>query len=112
MDFDWITPDVESRVKSGVEVYGVLGLTALWADPSAVFNPFTKSWNGNVYVMPSRSVYWEEYVLRTVEQFKGKINTWVVWDRPDSEVFNTTARNSPTKCCPSPTRPPRKPIPM
>ncbi|HZK80523.1 MAG TPA: hypothetical protein VFC46_05630, partial [Humisphaera sp.] len=90
--FDWITPDVESRVKSGVEVYGVLGLTALWADPSAVFNPFTNSWNGNVYVMPSRSVYWEEYVLRTVEQFKGKIDTWVVWDRPDSEVFNATAQ--------------------
>ena len=42
--------------------------------------------------MPARSIYWEEYVLRTVEQYKGKINTWVVWDRPDSEVLNATAQ--------------------
>ena len=90
--FDWIKPEVDSRLKSGVEVYGILGLTALWADPSTVFNPFTQGWNGNVYVIPSRSIYWEEYVLRTVEQYKGKIDTWVVWDRPDSEVFNATAQ--------------------
>jgi hypothetical protein len=90
--FDWLKPDVDSRLQSGIAVYGVLGLTALWADPSTVFNPFTNGWNGNVYVLSSRPIYWEEYVLRTVEQFKGKIHTWVVWDRPDSEVFNATAQ--------------------
>jgi hypothetical protein len=91
--FDWIRPQVDARKKAGVDVIGTLGLTALWADPSAVFNPFTNGWNGNVYVMPSRSIYWEEYVHRTVEEFKGSVDTWVVWDRPDSEVFNTTAQD-------------------
>lgn len=91
--FDWIQPEVDTRLAAGIQVYGILGLTALWADPSAVFNPFTNGWNGSVYVMPVRSIYWEEYVLRTVERFKGKIDTWVVWDRPDSEVFNTTAQD-------------------
>ena len=41
--------------------------------------------------MPSREIYWEEYVRRTVAQFRrDSISTWVVWDRPDAASFNAT----------------------
>ncbi|HEY8666942.1 MAG TPA: NPCBM/NEW2 domain-containing protein, partial [Tepidisphaeraceae bacterium] len=88
--FDFITPTIDAKRKAGLEVIGTLGFCALWADPGAVFNPYTNAWNGSVYTMPSRTIYWEEYVRRTVEEFAGKIDTWVVWDRPDSDVFNAT----------------------
>jgi hypothetical protein len=88
--FEWITPSITARKDAGLSPVGLLGFSPLWADPSATYNRKMAFWYGSTYAMPSRSIYWEEYVYRTVEHFKGTIDTWVVWDRPDSEAFKAT----------------------
>ncbi|GDY20764.1 hypothetical protein LBMAG56_21100 [Verrucomicrobiota bacterium] len=90
--FDFITPAITTRRAAGIEVFGLLGFTALWADPSGTYDRKLGVWIGSTYVMPSRPIYWEQYVHRTVEQFTNEISTWVVWDRPDSEAFKATPR--------------------
>ncbi len=91
--FDWLTPAIAGRRKAGLEVAGVLGFTPLWADPSASFNRRMGAWYGSTYTMPARKIYWEEYVLRTAETYKDMINTWIVWDRPDSSAFKASAKD-------------------
>ena len=89
-NYAWIDPQVQERRSAGLEVVGRLGLTPVWADPSATFYQNTGFWMGNAYTIPAQPIYWEEYVTRTVRHYAGQINTWVVWDRPDSEGFNAT----------------------
>ena len=88
--YGWIDPEVKGRRDAGVEVVGRLGFTPLWADPHGSYQASSNVWMGNVYTMPSRTIYWEEYVNRTVAHYRGQINTWVVWDRPDSAVLGST----------------------
>ncbi|MDA1141699.1 MAG: NPCBM/NEW2 domain-containing protein [Planctomycetota bacterium] len=88
--FDWFDPELNKRVDAGLGVVGMLGFTPIWADPSASFNRGMQAWYGNVYVKPSHKIYWEEYVRRTAERFGDRIQTWVVWDRPDSPAFKAT----------------------
>ena len=88
--YEWIDPEVKRRLDAGLEVIGQLGFTALWADPNTTYYPNTGIWMGNVYTLPSQSIYWEEYVTRTVEHYASQIKTWVVWERPDSAGFNAT----------------------
>jgi len=89
--YDFIEPAIRGPHKAGVRVLGLLGFTAGWADPAATFQRAINLWNGNVYIMPSRKIYWEEYVGRTVEHFAGTVDTWIVWDRPDSDAFGASA---------------------
>ena len=90
--FDFITPPITTRRAAGIDVFGLLGFTALWADPSGSYDRKLGVWIGSTYVMPSRPIYWEQYVHRTVEQFTNEISTWIVWDRPDSAAFKATPR--------------------
>ncbi len=90
-NFDWIAPEIEARTGAGLQVMGRLGFTPLWADPTATWNKRMRSWYGSTTGMPSRDVFWEEYVLRTVERFSGSIHTWIVWERPDSGALGATA---------------------
>ncbi len=91
-DYEWIDPEVQARAAVGLNVVGRLGFTSLWADPDTTYYPRTRVWMGNVYTLPSQSIYWEEYVQRTVRHYAGRIRTWVVWERPDSEGFSATPR--------------------
>ena len=88
--FDWIAPRLTESKAAGVEPLGLLGFTPLWADPSVTYNRQMSAWFGSTTVMPSRTIYWEEYVRRTIEAFSGTISTWVVWDRPDASSFDAT----------------------
>jgi len=89
--YGFIEPAIHGPTKVGVNVLGMLGFTAMWADPAATYQRVINLWNGNVYIMPSRKIYWQEYVHRTVEHFADSVNTWIVWDRPDSAVFGASA---------------------
>jgi len=88
--YEWITPAIRARKDAGLQPVGLLGFSPLWADPSATYNPKMAFWYGSTYTMPARSIWWEEYVFRTVSKYKGTIDTWVVWDRPDSEAFKAS----------------------
>ena len=91
--FDWIAADITTRRAAGLEVLGRLGFTPEWAGTEAMWNVKMGAWYGNSTVMPARSAYWEEYVLRTVERFSGVIDTWVVWERPDAGALNASAED-------------------
>ncbi len=88
--FGWLDPELKNARSAGVETIGMLGFTPLWADPSATFNRKMSAWYGSTTVMPSREIYWEEYVHRSVAHFGDTISTWIVWDRPDAASFNAT----------------------
>lgn len=89
--FDWLAPEVKMRKEAGLEIVGTLGFTPQFYDPSARFITVYSEWFGDVTAMPSRSMYFEEYVHRTIKHFAGQVNTWVVWDRPDLKSFATPA---------------------
>lgn len=88
--FDWIAPALAARRKAGLEILGRLGFTPLWADPTATWNQAMRTWYGSTTGKPTRTVYWEEYVLRTAERFREVVSTWVVWDRPDGGELGAT----------------------
>jgi len=79
--FDFLQEPLARRQAAGIEPVGRLGFTALWADPGRTFS---LTWYGGTYVFPSKTIYWEEYVRRTVQGVGDRIKTWVVWDQPDS----------------------------
>ena len=85
--YDWLDPFVDKRIAAGLEVVGRLGFSPQWADPEVGYHTFVNVWTGNTNVMPSRSIYWEEYVLRTLAHYKGKVRDWIIWDRPDAANF-------------------------
>ncbi len=85
--YDWLDPYVEKRISAGLEVVGRLGFSPQWADPEVGYHTFVNVWTGNTNVMPSRSIYWEEYVLRTLAHYRGKVRDWIIWDRPDAPNF-------------------------
>ena len=79
--FEFLQEPVAKRLSAGVEPVGRLGFTTLWADPG---HTYSIGWFGSTYVFPSKAIYWEEYVRRTVEHMGDRIKTWIVWDQPDS----------------------------
>lgn len=88
--FDAFAAPMQARADAGLAVIGKLGFTPIYADPGANFNRKSNAWLGGNLVMPSQTIYWEEYVRRTVAAFAGRVGTWVVWDRPDSSQFQAT----------------------
>ena len=86
-DFDWLNAEFNSRRQAGFELIGRLAFTPVWADPGVSYQTASNSWAGNTTVMPSQRIYWEEYVYRTVANFAGQIDNWIVWDRPDTQGF-------------------------
>ena len=89
--FDWLAPEIKMRKEAGIEIVGTLGFTPQFYDPSARFITVYSEWFGDVTAMPSRSMYFEEYVHRTIKHFAGQVDTWIVWDRPDLKSFATPA---------------------
>ncbi len=87
--FDWLTPGIQKRTDAGLTVIGTLGFTPQFYDPSARYISLYNEWFGSTVAMPTRSIYFEEYVHRTLEHFAGQVDTWVVWDRPDQANFAT-----------------------
>ncbi|HYG75477.1 MAG TPA: NPCBM/NEW2 domain-containing protein [Planctomycetota bacterium] len=85
--FDWLRPDVKARRDAGLEVLGTLGFTPQFYDPSARFITNYTEWFGSTVAMPSRSIYFEEYAHRTIENFASQVSTWIVWERPDAPGF-------------------------
>ncbi|HUW30702.1 MAG TPA: NPCBM/NEW2 domain-containing protein, partial [Planctomycetota bacterium] len=90
--FNWLDPEVEARRKAGMEVIGKLGMTPEWADPSVNYLTISNAWAGNTTVMPAQTIWWEEYVHRTVLNFADRIKSWVVWERPDAPGFATNTQ--------------------
>ena len=90
--FGWLDPEIEGRQKAGMEVIGKLGMTPEWADPSVNYLSISNAWAGNTTAMPAQTIWWEEYVHRTVLNFGDRIKSWIIWDRPDAPGFATSTQ--------------------
>jgi hypothetical protein len=73
---------LNEEVRRGRELVGVLVNTPDWAATSTA----------RVYTSPPRNLdrpvddpenYWAAYVRRTASAYRGRIDTWIVWNEPD-----------------------------
>ena len=73
---------VDSERARGIEVVGVLVNTPDWAaqDPSRGGTSVPK----NLYLPYNhKDNYWGQYMRRVAEMYKGRIDTWIIWNEPD-----------------------------
>lgn len=97
MDFSGHDRIVNLNRAQGINVVGILGSTPKWAAPgchvqateptnvtgrpTALFQNDTPYWWRPC--PPDDLADWRNYVFKTVEHFKGRVDTWEIWNEPD-----------------------------
>jgi hypothetical protein len=82
-------PIVDIPLQSGLSVLGMLDGSASHASsaPDDVLknpDPWPRAWG--IYP-PKDDNAWREYVRRTVEHYKGRVQAWEIWNEPDSRGY-------------------------
>lgn len=73
-------PLLEADLAAGREVVGLIVRTPAWArDPD---NPGNDPHNPQAKDVPDMEA-WGRFVRRLVEQYRGRINHWIIWNEPD-----------------------------
>lgn len=66
-------PFIDAELVAGREVAAVLIGTPAWASPDS---------SGSPKAVPDMS-YWEQFVRRMAQQYRGRIRHWIIWNEPD-----------------------------
>ena len=66
-------PYIEAELAAGREVAAVLIGTPVWATADGSDSP---------KAVPDMS-YWEQFVRRVAQQYRGRIRHWIIWNEPD-----------------------------
>lgn len=73
---------IDDEVRRGRELVGVLVNTPDWASNGTGRTHTSPPRNLDLPI-ESRENYWAEYVRRTASAYRGRVDTWVVWNEPD-----------------------------
>ncbi len=80
--FDQFDEVVEEATEAGVRILGILDYSAEWASTAPT------TWDhGRDRAPPKNLDDWSNYVYRTVEHFKGRVDHWEVWNEPNTNFF-------------------------
>ena len=71
-------PFLDAELAAGREVVGVLMGTPTWAAADG---------SGSPKAVPDMS-YWEYFVRRMAQQYRGRIRHWIIWNQPDVSDVN------------------------
>jgi hypothetical protein len=71
-------PFLDAELAAGREVVGVLMGTPTWAAADG---------SGSPKAVPDMS-YWENFVRRMAQQYRGRIRHWIIWNQPDVSDVN------------------------
>jgi len=80
----WNYDDYDTMVNNarnaGIKVFGVLAYGNKWIHPDQKYE----------YIPPERLPDFLNYVRRTVEHFKGKVDAWCIWNEPNNHFWKGT----------------------
>lgn len=80
--FDQFDEVVEEATEAGVRILGILDYSAEWASSAPT------TWDhGRDRAPPKNLDDWANYVYRTVEHFKRRVDHWEVWNEPNTNFF-------------------------
>ncbi len=80
--FDELDATVQEALDAGVKMLGILDYSAEWASSAPL------RWtDGRDRAPPKYLSDWSEYVYKTVEHFKGRVDHWEVWNEPNTRYF-------------------------
>jgi len=72
--------DIDATIAASLNVVGLIGNPPNWATRNG-------SVPLNLKLSPDDpNHYWAQFVGRLVERYKGKIDTWIIWNEPDIDV--------------------------
>ena len=74
--------EIEGQLKRGITLVGVVLYTPEWAatDPSKGVSAVPKGLDRPV---TDRANSWANFMSRLADRYKGKVDTWIVWNEPD-----------------------------
>lgn len=78
-DFQRYDDLVDTALASGVKVLGVLAYDVRWIHDE----------NPSRYIPSDKLPFYLEYVRRTVEHFRGRVDAWCIWNEPNTTRFWT-----------------------
>jgi len=83
--FEWAKFDraVAAAEARNIKIVGKLVYTADWASSA----PASAAVADKRYYPPSDLNDWREYVRQTVDRYKGSVDTWEVWNEPNSDKY-------------------------
>jgi hypothetical protein len=71
---------VNNAGNAGIKVLGVLAYDNWWIHPDQ---------KGHAYIPPERLPDFLNYVRRTAEHFRGRVDAWCIWNEPNTRRFWT-----------------------
>lgn len=82
----WFTDaEIDAQVAAGMEPVGVILSTPAWArrDPGADHNSVPTNLD-----LPAGDPanHWAQFMAKLAEKYRGRINTWIIWNEPDMYV--------------------------
>jgi hypothetical protein len=84
--FVWCDAEIDELRKRGFLILANLGHPPLWAGRDS--DPSKNKNHGSWTPSPPRDIgEWENYILRTVEHYRGRIRHWEVWNEPNWKAF-------------------------
>jgi hypothetical protein len=74
---------VNNNKDAGMKIFGVLAYDNKWIHEDL---------DSHKYVPPNRIEDYCQYVRRTVEHFKGRVDAWCIWNEPNSQFWTGTKK--------------------
>jgi len=80
-DFQFYDEIVDTAGQAGIKTFGTLGYDSPYIHADD---------NRHYYIPPDKIPYFLEYVRRTVEHFRGRVDAWCIWNEPSARFWTGT----------------------